>query len=109
MTHLAVSDEIPVYPNVKARVHTFKDKISVFSIHIIDVKVPHIYARRIVIGNKRRVARKRIVHISIMRLIITVHLPIGWYNQVIPAGGVIVIPVESVFDIIHGIMILEFP
>ncbi|MNV83249.1 hypothetical protein D3C71_1770370 [compost metagenome] len=73
------------------------------------LEVPDIQPGRIRIRDVRRVARDRIIHIRIMKLVIAVGLPARGYDQIVPGGGIRILAVKTVLYVFDTVVILELP
>ena len=110
MGNLAVSDESAVDPHIKAGIHTLKIQICVRSLRIaVILKRADIRTAGIVLGNIRRVHRKRIIHIGVLMTVISMILPYTRHRDLIESAGAESVFVKRLLQIINTLIIVEFP
>ena len=104
---LAISYLLPIYPNIHSRLHTakMKDKITIIDILLGDIKKSNIRTYRVAMvkripiaiwfaGHSRIVRLERIGHIRIDRYTISLHLPVSWHRNHVPATYIVIVAIE---------------
>ena len=85
--NLAVSHQISINSDIKARIHALKVQLG-HLVRGIQRKIGHIRASGIVLRDVRRVEWERIADVGILMPVISEHLPAARHRDGIPAGGV---------------------
>ena len=89
-TPRTVSDKLPIHPNIKSTIHSFKTQVNYLICHRIIVKCSLIQPRWIFGRNNRWTHRERIRNICIMRLTIAIQLPMRRHLHLIPRRSIII-------------------
>ena len=93
MTSLCIAYILPVYPYLSTRRNAFKHNIvthffarrTIFTHNpVINRKLSFIYPTRIIIRHIRRIHRIRVVHVRIVRILISQDLPAGRHFYLVP-------------------------